>query len=368
MTKKTKVMAAVLALLLVSIILFTQVMHGPRETVKVCAILPLSGTGSATAIEARDGILIAVDELNEFGGINGRPIELIVVDCETNATLAAEKFRTMEADSPPLFYMTALSSVSAAVGPLAEEAGAPLIAVASTDSSLTNGKEWVFRYYGGTEQEVGVGLELLNQLGVQRLGILASNDRFGNSLSVALKRDFEAVGGEAQIERFETSETDFALEIQNVSANEAVYCVAVIIQLKQVLVQLNESGYGGPILTHSGAAAPYIISTPEADSVYLAAPAIYSLDNHAAISFAGKFEERYGRPVSSQAASGYDAIEIVAGLLRDHELSRESLREALSEGFVYNGSLGSLTLPAGEHNMAFSLFRARIDDGKLVYL
>jgi ABC-type branched-subunit amino acid transport system substrate-binding protein len=141
-----------------------------------------------------------------------------------------------------------------------------------------------------------------------------------------------------------------------------------LVQLKQVLVQLNESAYQGLILTTSGAAAPYIISTPEVDGVYLAAPAIYSLANHKAISFAGKFEERYGRPVSAQAASGYDAIKIVAGLLRDHELSREILRGALTGGFVYNGSLGNLTLPAGEHNMAFGLFRARIDDGRLVYI
>jgi branched-chain amino acid transport system substrate-binding protein len=362
------VVASVLAFLLISIILFTQVMQGSRETVKVCAILPLSGSGSASAIEVRDGVLIAVDEINEFGGINGRPIELIVVDCETNAAVATEKFRTMEADSPPLFYMTALGSISATVAPLAEEAGAPLIAVVSTDSSLTNGKEWVFRYYAGTEQEVGVGLEFLNQFGIQRLGILSSNDDLGISVSEALKREFEAAGGTAQIERFATSETDFALEIQNVSANEAVYCVAALVQLKQVLVQLNESAYQGLILTTSGAAAPYIISTPEVDGVYLAAPAIYSLANHKAISFAGKFEERYGRPVSAQAASGYDSLEIVAGLLRDHELSRESLREALTGGFVYNGSLGNLTLPAGEHNMAFGLFRARIDGGKLVYI
>lgn len=282
MTKKTKVMAATLALLLVSIILFTQFMHGSRGTVKICAILPLSGSGSAGAIEARDGLLIAVDEINEFGGINGRPIELVVVDCETNSSLATKQFRTMEADSPPLLYITAISSISVAVAPLAEEAEAPLIAVVSVDSSLTIGKEWVFRYYAGTEQEVGVQLEFLSQFGVQHLGILASKDSYGISVSDALKREFEAAGGAAQVERFATSEADFALEIQNVSANEAVYCVTTLVQLKQVLIQLNESGYGGLISTTSGAAAHYVLSVPEVDGVYLAAPAIYSLDNYAA--------------------------------------------------------------------------------------
>lgn len=363
--------ASVLVLLLISIILFTlfiQAMQGSRETVKICAILPFSGSGSATAIEIRDGVLMAVGEINEFGGINGRPIELIAIDCETNASLAKEEFRTMETGNPPLFYITGLSSMAAAVAPLAEEVGAPLLVVASSDSSLTNGKEWVFRYYSGTEQEVGVGLEFLNQFGIQRLGILSSNDSLGISVSEALKREFEAAGGTAQIERFATSKTDFALEIQNVSANEAVYCVAALVQLRQVLVQLNESAYQGLILTTSGAAGPYILSTPEVDGVYLAAPAIYNLANFEAVSLAGKFEERYGRPVSSQAASGYDAIKIVEGLLRDHELSRESLREALTGGFVYNGSLGNLALPAGEHNMAFGLFKARIDGGELVYI
>jgi len=367
-TNSRKVVAAVLALILISIILFPQVIHGSRETVKVCAILPLSGSGSVDAIDARDGILIAVDEINEFGGINGRPIELIVVDCETNATIAAEKFRTMEADYHPLFYMTAISEICAAVAPLAEEAGAPLIAVVSTDSSLTNGKEWVFRCYSGTEQEVGVALEFLHQFGVQHLGILASNDAYGISVSGALKREFEAVGGEAQIERFATSETDFALEIQNVSANEAVYCVSTLISLRNVLVQLNESGYEGLILTTAGGTAPYITSTPEADGVYLAAPATYFLANFQAVSFAEKFEERYGRPVSYQAASGYGTLDIVAALLRGRELSREGLREALTGGFVFNCSLGNFIVPAGEHNMAVDLFRARIEGGKLIYL
>jgi len=55
------------------------------ETIKIGVILAETGPGSGIGIENRDGMLMAVDEINSFDGINGRPIELIIVDNETNS-------------------------------------------------------------------------------------------------------------------------------------------------------------------------------------------------------------------------------------------------------------------------------------------
>jgi len=56
-----------------------------RESIKIGVTLSETGPGSGSDIEIRDGMLMAVDEINSQGGINGRLIELIIVDNETNS-------------------------------------------------------------------------------------------------------------------------------------------------------------------------------------------------------------------------------------------------------------------------------------------
>ena len=64
---------------------------------------------------------MAVDEINSRGGINGRPIELIIVDNESNPEKAKKDFLEIEETHAPLMYISSLSSISTAVAPLAEE-------------------------------------------------------------------------------------------------------------------------------------------------------------------------------------------------------------------------------------------------------
>ena len=49
-----------------------------QKPIRIGAILSLSGAGSYLGADARDGMLLAVDEVNSRGGINGRRIELII--------------------------------------------------------------------------------------------------------------------------------------------------------------------------------------------------------------------------------------------------------------------------------------------------
>jgi len=55
-----------------------------REPIKIGVTLAETGPSGGIDIEMRDGMQMAVDEINSHGGINGRPIELIIVDNETN--------------------------------------------------------------------------------------------------------------------------------------------------------------------------------------------------------------------------------------------------------------------------------------------
>ena len=55
-----------------------------KEPIKIGVALSETGPGSGIGIEFRDGMEMAIDEINSRGGINGRNIELIIVDSESN--------------------------------------------------------------------------------------------------------------------------------------------------------------------------------------------------------------------------------------------------------------------------------------------
>ncbi len=114
-----------------------------RESIKIGVTLSETGPGSGFGIENRDGMLMAVDEINSRGGINGRPIELIILDNETNQEKAKKDFLEIEETHAPLMYISSLSTITAAVSPLAEEHEVVLMAIGATATNLTVEKKWI---------------------------------------------------------------------------------------------------------------------------------------------------------------------------------------------------------------------------------
>lgn len=62
-----------------------------KETIKIGAILPLSGASSQVGEAQRDGLRLAVDEINTWEGINGKKIELLIEDSKTDKVSAKDE-------------------------------------------------------------------------------------------------------------------------------------------------------------------------------------------------------------------------------------------------------------------------------------
>src|SRR5262245_24035794 len=66
---------------------------GQAKPYKIGAINPLSGAAAAGGKTALVGIQMAVDRINKAGGVNGRPIELIIADDESKPDVRSEERR-----------------------------------------------------------------------------------------------------------------------------------------------------------------------------------------------------------------------------------------------------------------------------------
>ncbi len=357
----------VIAVILVSIFFF-DVSLG-LEPIKIGVIVSETGPGSGIGIENRDGMLMAVDEINSRGGINGRTIELIIVDNESNPEKAKKDFLEIEETHAPLMYVSSTSSISAAVAPLAEEREVVLM-ISATAREITVDKQWIYRYFPMADVELLAILQALDDLHIKNLGILYQNDEYGRDVSNAVVTKFEnseRIVSKESFELLELDVIDFKENIAKLQNVDAIYVVAFPDYIEIIFKQLRESNYSGEILAPLDAAVFKIINMPETDGVYLTAPIIYDSNFLFANKVTENFESRYNKQFDFNAANGYDLIRILDGLLENEELSRDNVKRILDEGFSYSGVFGSIDVLPGEHDIAFPLVPSKVVDGKLEF-
>jgi branched-chain amino acid transport system substrate-binding protein len=157
-------------------------------------VAALDGPAAALGQGMRDGLLAAFDEANRAGGINGRKIELISVDdgYEPNKSIAGAK-KLIEEDKVFALVGSVGTPTSAAVQPIASEAGVPFIGAFTGAEFLRDPyKPAVVNVRASYFQETETMVEHLTQdLGVSKIAIFYQDDAFGQAGLTGVKRALE---------------------------------------------------------------------------------------------------------------------------------------------------------------------------------
>ncbi|MCK9296837.1 MAG: ABC transporter substrate-binding protein [Desulfobulbaceae bacterium] len=354
-----------IALILVALILVRGLPGSEKQPVRIGAILSLSGSGSHL-VDVRDAMVMAAEEVNAQGGINNRKIKLIIADSKSSPAEAEKIFLRLEQQKKsPLLYVSTLSSVGMALAPLAARHQVVLMGLVTSAPDFAEQGKYVFRDYTNSQEEIRVAQRILDTLKVRQLGIVHLDDPYGNSVAKLLGQSFAAGGGSVTAVSFANDVKDLTPEIEAVRTMPAVYLVGLVGHIRLAIRQLRQAGYSGHLIAASGAANPKVTEMAEADGVYVAIPLVYNEDFLFARQFKDKYQARFGKPFSHQAANGYGCVKMIAGLLEGNEVSRRNLQFLLSQGFLYSGVQGDYELKAGSQEIIMPLYPARIDQGQL---
>ncbi len=356
-----------LVLVAVAIVAVFNLMPAPKEPVRIGAVIPKTGPASHLVLVLQV-MTLATEEINSAGGINGRKMEIVFRDSKSDPEEAAKAFLDIESSSRPLLYVSSTSSVSMRLKPLAEEHGVVLFGLVVSAPEFSARSDWAYRYYPTAKEEVDPVMALLEYLRVKKLGILYQGDEYGESVFARLKGEFEEAGGRVVGRAFAPGEEDLSGQAGALAGVEAVYVVGFPRGELAAIKALRQSKFSGHIIGASGCSTFSVRSDPAAEGMYLAAPIIYKKNYPLADEVRRRYEEMFDAPLSHQAANGYDFVKIIAGLLEDGEVSRRALREMLEGGFSYSGILGYADLKAGEHDIVFPLYPARVVSGELDYV
>jgi branched-chain amino acid transport system substrate-binding protein len=107
------------------------------KTIKLGAVLSITGAGGVYGPQSRDGMMLAVTEINKSGGVNGAQIALTVKDDASDKAQSAQVAQTMiQGDQDMALLGPTLSNSAVAVHPLAESLKTPILAVSTTGINI----------------------------------------------------------------------------------------------------------------------------------------------------------------------------------------------------------------------------------------
>lgn len=159
------------------------------------ALLPLTGPASPIGLEEQQGVKFAVDQANAKGGVSGRPIRVLFDDSQGKPDQAVLAFnRMVDLQNVPAL-LTAFSSISLAIAPLASRRQVLVLNPAAQTDQLENASPYLINTIPLVKAEASV----LAKFVVKKLGtratIVYENAAAGIDGKNDFKKYFEAAGG-----------------------------------------------------------------------------------------------------------------------------------------------------------------------------
>jgi len=346
MKKKITISLIILAVIVTGIaIYFTQKPKEP-ETIKIGAILPLTGSASEIGEQHKMGLMLAVDEINSQGGINGKKLEIIYEDDKNDPKEAVSAFNKLaNIDNVPI-VISAMSTSSMAIYPIAEQKIIVLFANCG-HPEITMLSDWVFRNFPTSKHEAQRMTSFVwNTLKIKNLTILYINDAFGEAAMKEIKKEFESLGGKIlAVEPFEKDKTDFRSQIMKVLQlnPEAIYVYGYGKANGLMVKQIKESGYKGLLLgSYNFSIEPTLgIAKSVLEGSYFTVPAFDpSLESKEIIDFVNRFQQKYNKLPNWNTVIEYDAVNLIAQVIKNKGSSSYKIKSGLENYGDFKGVAG----------------------------
>lgn len=318
-----------------------------QETIKIGIIQPLSGSVAASGNFVLQGARIAVDHINNNGGVlGGKKLQLMVEDNKSNPTEssnAAEKL--IVRDKVPVLIGSWGSTFTLATLPKLMEYKVPMVVeTAGADKITTSGNPYVFRICPTNEMEARSFSRHIEPLGIKKADILVVNNDWGLGSSDSLQRIMKEKGlAVGKVLTMDHNAQDMTAQLSEIRASDAdtLFIVTAVEQLTLVLKQAESLAVNHRIITLGGSQSPDQLIDHAGSAAegtmhnVMFAPWILeaSSDPETAKFFVNEWNNRKLEKAGlTESFRGFDAVRTVAAAIeKAGEADPEKIRKALWE-------------------------------------
>ena len=344
----------------------------PAAPIKLAAIYAVTGPAAEQNAISLQGVRNAVAEINQQGGLLGRPVELLILDNQSTpigSFAAAEQARDQKASA---IIGADWSSHSLAIAQVAQAAGIPMVSSYSTNPAVTRIGNYVFRVcFTDNFQGVVLAHFAVDDLKAEKALIFTDiSSDYSLGLSQIFRENFEKLGGRVVDEiEYKLKQPDYSAEIQRAKHNNAeVVLLSGHFESGRIAKELQQAGVTAVPLGGDGwDDGPFMASGGNAlRQGYFSSHWSEQVETSRSQEFVRTYKA-FGS-FGTGTALAYDATMLIADAIRRAgNTEGQAIRDALQTTREFPGITGTITFDAQGDPLKSAVIMELLD-GKIHYL
>jgi len=288
-----------------------------QSTVYMPAILELSGAGAVSGTNFRDGMLLAIDEINGKGGVLGRKIETPLLDTQSDAGISRAQLQKVLDNNPyvvlgPVFSGSVLVDMT-----LTQQAEIPEIVGGEAAAITQKSDPYVFRTSFGQQFSMPkIANYIRDGVKAKTVAILWVNNDFGkggrdNFIKEMAARDIKVVADVST----ESGQADFSADVVKIKgANaDAIFVYLNEEESARFLREAKKQGITAPLIGETTLLGQKVIDLAEGAAEGVRGHVGLTVDAPipAVQQFADRFKKRFNYACDHNGIKGYTAVYII---------------------------------------------------------
>lgn len=198
------------------------------EPYRVAVLASLTGPLASLGVPSKAALDIAARRVNDAGGINGRQIQLIYGDDQSDPSKGVIAFKRLLDEKPVALIGPNFSSTALGIIPLVEQARLPMITMAAEDTQVAPGRRHVFMISLTTRLNALANLSYLKTVGARNVALLHDSGAYGRGGQRTLSELAAAAGVQiVQTETFNLGDADVTAQLTKIRNNPQVQAVVL---------------------------------------------------------------------------------------------------------------------------------------------
>ncbi|RVW01621.1 urea ABC transporter substrate-binding protein [Rhodococcus spongiicola] len=345
------------------------------DTIKVGSLNSLSGTMAISEVTVRDSIALAVEEINDAGGVLGKKIEIVAEDGASEPTVFAEKAeKLISSDCVAAVFGGWTSSSRKAMLPVFEDSGALLYYPVQYEGLEDSPN--IFYTGATTNQQIVPALDYLKEKGVKSLYLVGSDYVFPQTANRIIKAYADANGIEIKGEDYTPlGSTDFSTIVNKVRTADADAVFNTLNGDSNVAFFREYSNVGltaadMPVISVSiaeeevgGIGAQNIAGQLTAWNYY------QSVDSPENNKFVAAYKDKYGanKPTSDPMEAAYTSVYLWKNTVEKANSFAVADVQAAAGGVSFQAPEGLVTIDGDNHHIAKTARIGEIREDGLIY-
>ena len=352
------------------------------DEIKIGVVSEMTGSNATYGTSVVNGMKLALKEVNDKGGVNGKKVSIVVADSKSEPAEAANAMsKLVNQDKTPVVMGIFTSSSAIAAANVSESAKVPFLAIGATNPKVTlddktgKVKPNTFRvcFIDPFQGTVGANF-VLNELKLKKAVIFVDNSSdYSKGLASFFKQAYTSKGGEiVGEEAYLQKDTDFKAVLTKIKTMnpEILYVPGYYEEVGKIIKQARELGMNLPIVGGDGWDSPKLSEIAGAgplNNTFFTNH--YSPDDTSAASkaFVDAYVKAYNQKPDAPAVLGYDGARLmIDAISRAGGTEGAKVSKALAETKNYKAVTGDTSLNE-THDAVKSAVIIEFKDGKQAY-